>query len=163
HAAYITAVLDQARRQRDAAFAKLSAEERRFLFDWPENLVPSFYPQAAFDEASRPRLAKDRAFFSLAPEKCDWAQLAGAARTLALLTEPGYLAALKKALEAAKPIAARVPGVTGDILYHKETRHGLVLFGGKGANVYDLRVPVAFLADLGGDDIYQGKVASSFD
>lgn len=79
------------------------------------------------------------------------------------LADPGYLARLKKALEAARPIRHAVPGVRGELLYHKQTPHGLILFGGKGSNTYDLKVPVAFLADLGGDDHYHGQIASSFD
>src|SRR5205823_4975188 len=118
---------------------------------------------AFVSDDNRGRLQNDRAFCGIASQSFDWEKLVGSAKTLALLTRPAFLRKLKKRLEALKPIKEAVPGVTGDILYKKETPHGLILFGGKGANRYELKTPVAFLADLGGDDVYKGVVASSFD
>jgi hypothetical protein len=163
HAAYIEAVLDRARELRDAAVAPLSADERRSLFARPAELVNHFSPQLPFDADTRPTLEKDREFCTLLHDRCDWAKLAGAAKVLAQLADPDYLARLKAALEAARPIAEAVPGVTGDLLFKKATRHGLILFGGRGDNTYHLTTPVACLVDLGGNDTYRGALAASFD
>jgi hypothetical protein len=163
HVAYLIAALDKARDLRDQAVEKLSAEERRFLFAWPANLIQHFGPQLPFNEQTKPILKNDRTLCALIHDRCDWAKMVGAAKVLASLADPAYLAELKKVLESARPINAKVPGVTGDLLYKKHTRHGLILFGGKGPNTYHLKEPVALLVDLGGDDHYRGLVASSFD
>jgi hypothetical protein len=163
HVRYLTAVLDRARAQRDEALAKLSPADRQFLFSWPTQLIPTFGPQAGLDDRTRTVLKNDRALCAFVQDSYDWPKFVGAARTLAALADPGYLASLKQALESARPIDEKVPGVTGELLYKKETRHGLILFGGKGPNTYDLKVPVALLVDLGGDDHYKGLIASGFD
>ncbi|HYH65549.1 MAG TPA: hypothetical protein VD866_12705 [Urbifossiella sp.] len=53
--------------------------------------------------------------------------------------------------------------MTGEVLAVRETPHGLIVVGGGAANTYDPKRPVAFLADLGGDDTYRGVSASSSD
>jgi hypothetical protein len=163
HAHYLEAVLDRARELRDSAVRKLSAQERKFAFSRPPDMLTELGPQLPFEAGTRERLQKDKDFCALIHERVDWAQLAGAAKVLAALADPDYLASLQKALQAAAPIKETVPGVTGDLLYKKETRHGLILFGGKGANTYDLKEPAALIVDLGGDDHYKGLVASSAD
>ena len=82
---------------------------------------------------------------------------------LAALADLDYVADLKKTLDKAEPIKDTVAGVTGDLLFKKETPHGLILFGGKGANTYHVTTPVALLVDLGGGDTYKGVVAASAD
>jgi hypothetical protein len=163
HANHLNAVLDRARAFTDAATAKLTAEEKKLLFTWAPKLIRNIGPQLPLNDQTRPILQGDKTFCTLIAERCDWAKLVSAAKVLASLADPDYLASLKKALEAAQPIKAAVPGVTGDILLKKQTRHGLILFGGKGPNTYDLNEPVAVLVDLGGDDIYKGILAASFD
>jgi hypothetical protein len=163
HAKYWTAVLDKAKEQQDAAFAKLKPEDRKFLFEWPHSLLPNFGPMAFLDEKTERQLKNDRAFCTLATEQVDWAKFLGSARTLAALADADYLAELTKVLEKARPLEETVPGVTGELLYKKETPHGLILVGGKGPNTYHLTVPVALLIDSGGDDTYRGTVAAGFD
>jgi hypothetical protein len=163
HVQFITAVFDKAKALRDKSLEKISTDERKFLFARPPQLLSHLGPQLPLNDKTRPILQKDRDFCVLAHERIDWPRFAAAARVLAALARPDYLALLKNALEAAAPIKDTVPGVTGDILFKKETPHGLIVFGGKGPNTYDLNGPVAVLVDLGGNDTYRGQIASSWD
>ena len=163
HASYVERVLGQARTLRDGAIAKLTADNRKFMVAWPAAMLKHFGPQIALNPQTRPLCTNDRAFCAFAAIHYQWPKFVGTANTLALLADARYLALLTKALQSATPIAQKVQGVSGDILFTKETPHGLILFGGKGANRYDLTVPVAVLVDLGGDDAYTGTVAASFD
>lgn len=163
HAHHIVAVLDKAKGMRDAALVKLTPEQRRLLFARPPELVGRFWVQDDWKEKSRQRLRDDHAFVTQLGEQVDWAKFVGSAQTLLTLADAAYLAELRTALEAASPINDMVPGITGPLLFRKETPHGLILFGGKADNTYDLKMPVAFLADLAGDDRYKGVVAASHD
>ncbi|MBX9584333.1 MAG: hypothetical protein K2X87_28875 [Gemmataceae bacterium] len=164
HIRYITAVLDAADKLREEALAKLSPAERAFLFDRAAPLVRGFGPQLPVDDTTRPQLRDDLAFCTAWQEKVDGPKFAAAVRTVLLLTDPTYLDELKAAMAKAAPLAGKNPdGFGGELLAVKETRHGLIVLGGGKANAYDLKRPVAFLADLGGDDTYKGVVASSFD
>ncbi|HKB35618.1 MAG TPA: hypothetical protein VKD72_04135 [Gemmataceae bacterium] len=163
HVRYLTAVLDRAKKLRDQALTGLSAGDRTFLFGWAPQLVRNFGPQMSYNSDTKKQLLNDRAFCTFAREKFDWSAFIGSAQTLLALLDPAYLDELKKVLNEAKRIKETIPGVTGDLLLKKETPHGLILIGGKGKNTYDLKVPVALLIDLGGDDTYKGKVAASFD
>ncbi len=163
HALYIVAVLDKAKAQREAALAKVSAEQRRFLFERAAKIIEAFDVQEEWNEKTQPILKDDRTFLNLVHEQIDWAQLIGATQTLLQLTDPSYLVQLRKAMVNAAPITQTEAGVSGDLLYRMETPHGLILLGGKGDNTYDLKKPVAFLADLAGNDTYRGTVASSYD
>jgi hypothetical protein len=163
HILYLTAVLDKARALFDEATQQLKPADRRFLFDWAPRIAEHIGPQLPLNEQTRPVLQNDRAFCMLVEKQVDWAKLVGSAQTLLALLDPTYLPGLRAVLEKADSIKEAVPGVTGDILFVRETKHGLILIGGKGANSYDLKKPVALLIDLAGDDTYKGRVASSFD
>ncbi len=56
-----------------------------------------------------------------------------------------------------------VPGVDGEILAVFETPWGLLIIGGEGPNRYAPHAfdDVAFVVDLGGDDVYRGRAASA--
>lgn len=163
HAQYIVAVLDRAKGLRDAALVKLTPEQRRLLFTRAPEIVDHFWVQDSWKPKKQQRLQDDHAFVSLFAEQVDWAKFLGSVQILLALTDAGYLAELRTALESAAPSNDSVPGVSGPLLFKKETPHGLILFGGKADNSYDLKVPVAFLADVGGNDRYKGFVAASFD
>lgn len=164
HVRYITAVLDAAEKLRSAALAKLSDKDRSFAFARPAAFARDFYPQVRLTNKTRPRLRDDRTFCTLWEQSVDHAKFAASVRTLLQLTDPDYLAELRAAMAKAVPFTGKVPaGITGPVLAVAETRHGLIVLAGDGKNAYDLRRPVAFLADLGGDDSYKGTVASSFD
>jgi hypothetical protein len=160
---HLVAVLDKARELHDQAWAKVSAENRKATFDWATRIAEHFGPQVSVDDGSRPVLKNDRSFCGLVGEQVDWAKMVSSAQTLLTLLDRELLADLETALEKATPIKEKIAGVTGDILFKKETRHGLILIGGKGVNTYDLKVPVALLIDLGGDDAYKGTIASPRD
>ncbi|MBI3410025.1 MAG: hypothetical protein HY040_16920 [Planctomycetes bacterium] len=159
----ILPMLEAAKKSRDSAFKHLTAEERRFLFDHAPKFVKNFGPQLEVNKETEPILQGDLRFCELL-SKTKWKSLFNASNDLCQLAHPAFLKMIKKGfLDKLAPIAEQVPGVTGDILYKKETPHGLILVGGKGPNTYDLKVPVALLIDIGGDDVYKGVIASSFD
>ena len=163
HVPYITAVLDAADKLRAEAFVKIPDKDRAFLFARPAEFVRSFSPQVRLTDKTRPRLRDDRTFCTLWEQSVDQAKFAASVRTVLQLTDPHYLADLRAAMAKAPPFTGKVPdGINGPVLAVAETRHGLVVLGGDGKNTYDLKHPVAFLADLGGDDTYKGVVASSF-
>ena len=164
HVRYITAVLDAADKLRAEAIGKLSDKDRAFVFSRPAEFARDFYPQVRLTDKSRPWLRDDRTFCTLWEQSVDHAKFAAAIRTLLQLTDPGYLSELRAAMVKTTPFAGKVPdGIGGPVLAVAETRHGLIVLAGDGKNTYDLKRPVAFLADLGGDDSYKGVVASSFD
>lgn len=163
HVRHLIGLLSQVRDRQKKALEKLTVEEQAFLFGHPATMVPHFGPQLSYNDRTKDLLRKDQLFCKSMVEKCDWSEFVGSAKDLTVLADPSYLAALQKILAKMDPIKDTVPGVTGDILFKQETPHGLILFGGKGANTYDLKVPIALLVDLGGDDHYKGVIASCFD
>ena len=164
HLRYITAVLDAASKLREEALAKLSDQERAFLFDRADPLARGFGPQLPVNDTTRPGLRDDRTFCALWQEKVDGPKFAAAVRTALLLTDPAYLDELKGAMANAALFTGKPPdGIGGELLAVADTRHGLIVFGGGKANRYDPKRPVALLADLGGNDTYAGVVAASFD
>ncbi|HUR52625.1 MAG TPA: hypothetical protein VMZ71_00710, partial [Gemmataceae bacterium] len=164
HLRYITTILDAAEKLREEAVAKLTPKERRTMFDRPPVLIREFGPQSALNEKTRPRLEGDLECCTTWEEKIDGRAFANAVQTLLLLTDPSYLDGLRAVMAKATPLpAAATVGITGEVLAAKDTRHGLIVLGGAKANTFDLKRPVAFLADLGGDDTYKGVIAASYD
>lgn len=154
---------DEARHARDKALKAQTPKQRQVLFDHAPRLVARFGPQLAVNKGTEPLLEADRHFCENLAD-ANRSEMLSAASTLAEFCDPEIVHFLKvKYLDKLKPIAEKIAGLSGDILYKKETPHGLILVGGTGPNTYDLKVPVALLIDLGGDDVYQGVVASSFD
>jgi hypothetical protein len=163
HVAHAITVLDRARDLFDKSTQGLKPEHRKFLFDWAVRVAGHLGPQAPVNDKTRPMLKGDRTFISLVAQQVDWVQFVGAAQALLTLQEPAFLDSLRAALQKTPPLQEEVPGVTGQLLFKRETKHGLVLIGGGQKNTYDLKKPVALLIDLAGDDVYRGKVASPFD
>jgi hypothetical protein len=161
--AQIEAVLDAARKQRDSALNEISADDLKYTFAWPTQQIKTFGPQLGFDDNTKTILRNDRAFCFHCAEKTDSTKFLGAAHTLLALADADFLAALAKAAQKREPLKEKVEGVTGDLLLVKETRHGLILIGGRGVNTYETKKPIAVIVDLGGDDVYKGTIASSFD
>lgn len=164
HVRHITAVLDAAEKLREEALAKLTAKDRAVLFDRPTKLIHEFGPQLELDDKTRPALRDDLAFCTAWAETIDGPKFVAAVQTFLQLTDPAYLDELRAAMEKAPALAGKVPeGGGGDVLAVAETRHGLIVLAAKTKNTFDLKKPVAFLADLGGDDTYKGIAASSSD
>jgi len=160
---YITAVLAAARVQRDHAVRKLKPRQQKFMVNWAPNLIVNYGPQIPFNAQAKPVLQKDLAFVSFIWDDTDWSAFTGAAATLCVFTENKFIQRVKAACFTARASRARLPGVTGTLYYQEKTEHGWILIGGKGKNKYALEEPVAVLVDLGGDDTYLGRIASSHD
>ena len=160
---FATAVFDRARSLRDEAIVQIPADKQTFMINWQGTMSQAFGPQLPLNEQTQPLLQNDRAFCAFMELHCDWGKFVGAAHTLAVLAEPEHVDRLRRVLASARPVREKVAGVGGDILYHAETPHGLILFGGPGDNTYELNRPVALLVDAGGNDRYQGVIATSYD
>jgi len=178
HIAFIEEVLRSAEDLRNQALAKLSRKDRKSMLNWSAKMVNGFYPHffgtdpkwlKRFGVPPKSRVVvqgktlqivrNDAAFCRLWNDKCDVRKMATAAGVLAALADARFLHSLDAAMAAAKG-PARVPGVTGRLLYHSQTPLGMILIGGKGPNTYALTQPAALIIDLGGNDTYQGQIAA---
>ncbi|MBM4123731.1 MAG: hypothetical protein FJ246_02055 [Nitrospira sp.] len=159
--AYLVAVLQQAIQLREQALSKINQADRQFLFDHAAALAERFSPQiSGLDEEARPQAEKDRRFFQLVGERLDYASLIAAAQVLTRLSDEDWLNSLAESFQAHRPLEMTIPGITGDVLLVRETSTGLIVIGGFGPNTYELDQRIALLIDLGGDDLYQGLIAS---
>ncbi len=155
HLAQIERVLAEANRLRDAAFVRLSAEEKEFL---EKNLVPL---AAKFEEwnylyqdIDADRLARNERVIDLA-SRVDRAKLVDSALELSRLAEPAYARALKRDLARAKLDLGK------ETVLSRETPYGRVLIGGTGDNRYTALDDIAVVIDLGGDDFYGNRAGAS--
>lgn len=58
------------------------------------------------------------------------------------------------------PLPGKMKGVTGDVLLYSQTEWGTLIIGGEGDNVYT--GDFAAIIDLGGNDVYRGRVGTGF-
>ncbi|ULA63269.1 MAG: conserved exported protein of unknown function [Nitrospira sp.] len=161
---FLTDTLEDAAIQRERALANLSEDERRFLFKHVRTLADQFAPHSTepiLDRAAHRKL--DAEFARLVDEQLDYAALIASAQTLARLGNDRFLQNLAKTFRQQPPIPQPPPGITGDVLFAQQTRAGLLVIGGPGANTYDLDRRTLLVIDLGGDDAYHGIIASSGD
>lgn len=164
HVKYVVAVLDAALERRENALLKIDEKDREFLHAWPARHVETFGPQLTLNDQTKPLLESDVRFCALAARSFDTPAFLSSVLTVLRLAEPTFLDSLRRAMENAKPIAAKGPdGLTGELLHASQTKNGWIIIGAKGKNTYSGKDSVAFLADLGGDDSYKGLIASSFD
>ncbi len=163
HVEHLITCFDRAKELRDGALGKLGAEDRKAMFSWVANLMGYFGPQLPLRKETRTLLHNDRNFCRIVWQHYDWEKLLAAAKCLAGLASEANIEQLKQVLEHAPPAETSIDGVTGEILFAKETPHGWIIFGGVEANAYELSQPVAIIVDLGGDDVYRGTVATSCD
>lgn len=161
---FLTDTLEDAAIQREKALANLSDDERRLLFKHARTLADQFAlrsnepaPERAAD------LKLDAEFARLVDEQLDYAGLIAAAQTVARLGNERFLQHLALTFQRRTPLQQPPPGITGDVLFVQQTRSGLIVIGGPGANTYDLDRRVLLVIDLGGDDTYHGIIASSGD
>jgi len=87
--------------------------------------------------------------------RIDFHALESAAALLAGLAAPEIKAALIEEFSnrsIAKPPAWLADQVTGAIVHAEQTRHGAIIVGGPGPNLYT--GPAALIIDTGGDDVY---------
>lgn len=163
HLAHIERVLGRAKALRDEAIARLPKGADKFMAAWPAQMLRSYRPQLRVNKQTQPILQNDHAFCVMGSSVCQWDKMLGAARLLASLAEPGFLASLQEAAADARPIGGQIKGVTGNLVLRKNTPHGLILIGGTGSNTYELTEPVALIIDLGGNDRYKGRIGASGD
>jgi HEAT repeat protein len=83
--------------------------------------------------------------------------LSGLAVALAANRTRMLLAATPPAYPLEMP-PVKADGVQGECLYYAETKWGRVVVGGRGRNVYD--GDFCLVIDLGGDDVYTGRVGA---
>ncbi|MFO0706081.1 MAG: hypothetical protein U0412_04425 [Nitrospira sp.] len=157
--AFLTDTLEDAAIQREKAFANLSEDERRFLFKHARTLAEQFHPRST-DQA---KLKLDAEFARLVDEQIDYAALITAAQAVARLGNERFLQHLALTFQQRPPLTQPPPGITGDVLFVQQTRAGLIVIGGAGANTYDLDRRFLLVIDLGGDDTYHGIIAAPGD
>lgn len=160
---HLEATLDQAGKLHEEALKKFTLRDRRFLFDWPAPLLSRFGPQVKVTDGNRQLLQNDRAFCGLVVTRYDWPKVLGSAEVLLSLASKERLKVIRQVFAGVQPLKEKVPGCSGDILFHKRTEQGHIIIAGAGINRYQLKEPTALLIDLGGDDIYEGTIASSAD
>ncbi len=156
--------LEEASRYRDKALAKLTQDDKQFVFSHGWSIVERFTPQISLSSDSTLAQAKaDFRFVQLIEEQVDYGYLIAAAQILAGLADEGWLR--RVAATFSRPVAtALVPaGVTGEVFHVEETPYGLIVIGGPGSNTYELDRRFALVIDLGGDDVYRGTIAASSD
>jgi len=148
---------------RNSAISKLDPKERKMIFARTEEIVKEFGPQEEPGVEAEKRMQADMDFVKASWEKIDWGLMMKSAQRLLLLSDPKrqqYLLASLKSVQAKDP---KVPGVLGKVLYEERTPYGWIIIGGAGKNSYDVKEPVALIVDIGGNDSYSGRIASSAD
>lgn len=63
-------------------------------------------------------------------------------------------------LPTTEPIPGKVKGVTGEVLLYSQTQWGVFVVGGTSDNIYS--GDFAAIIDLGGDDVYRGRVGAGY-
>ncbi len=159
---FFTDVLQQAYEDREKALRNLSPDERLFLFTQAASIVDQFIPHRAGLTASEEALKKkEREFARLLVERLDYANLITAAQRLTRLGNEHFLRRLAVAFSNRRSVPGTIPGVTGDVLFARETSYGLVIIGGSGPNGYELDARFSLVIDLGGADVYRGSIGAS--
>lgn len=156
--------LAQASLYRDKALRNLTEAEKHFLFLQAESMAEHFIPQiSSLTGQAGVRVKADLRFAELLEERVDYADLIAAAQVLARLANERWLHQIATAWTTPLPPSAVPPGVTGDVLLVQETSYGLIVIGGPGPNTYELDKYIGMIIDVGGKDLYRGRIASSVD
>ena len=162
--AFMLESLEEASLHREKAVAHLTEEERRFLFSHAQTLAEQFSPQISNLSTKKiARVQADQRFAELIEEQVDYANLIAAAQVLARLANDPWARQLVAVFGQAPPLSKAPTGVTGTVLHVEETPYGMILIGGAGPNTYELDQRFGLVIDLGGDDLYRGKIAASGD
>jgi len=147
--------LGRAAAARARAFADLSAEDVAFLeaslWDLPEAFNSDIYIHLDED---RGRFVRNRRIVDLAA-RVDYAALEEAALAAAELADPQWASQTALGLREALADSLGLP-----ILVDVKTKAGRVVVGGVGPHWYR-DTDVAFLLDLGGDDLYTGDAGGA--
>jgi hypothetical protein len=161
----LVSVLTKAEELREKALERLTPADRQALFDHAASFVDNFIPQITVLPQEIAGIEADRHFAELSTGQLDYDSLVKAAQTLAPLADDDWLDRIAEIVQAdmglPKPAIPR--GVTGEVLYVRETPYGLIVIGGPGPNTYELDERFAIVIDVGGDDVYRGTIASGAD
>ena len=164
YVAFLLSVIEQAYQLREKALRRLSLEERQFLFEHAASLAEHFVPQReGLDEQTRQHAEADRRFCQLVSERLDYAAMGAAAQALARLAGDSLLDRLGNVFRDRQALPAPPDGITGEVVWARQTPYGLIVIGGPGPNTYNLDKRFAIVIDLGGDDTYTGAIAAAAD
>lgn len=161
HLTYIEGRLDEARKLRNAAFAKLPEGQQRFLHLRGLELLQVARQTPHIADVSRRNPDRLRELLGAVAliERVDRAALLQSALALAPLSDPAYLDQLARDLaETPADPGAKLEGARGELLASRQTSAGLLVVGGKGPNHY--LGGAALILDIGGDDTYGPGCAS---
>lgn len=158
----IVHTLERAASHRDRALKHLTREDRDFLFRHAANWAEHFTPQySSISDPTTAQLVSNMRFARLLTEQVDYTGLIASAQELARLADAQWLDAIAGAFRTAPPLQTVPPGVTGEIVFAKDTTYGLIVIGGTGPNTYETDERFAVIIDLGGNDLYRGLIGAS--
>ena len=144
HLDQLVDVLQQLRRTREEAFAKLTEDERKYLADNCDKLFDMFADAKDLD----PRVLEIAA-------RVDLTKLLESGQTLWRLSNDGYLDDLESAVRKAWQLAGRPEG----IFINRDSPIGKIVVAGNG-NTWHTE-DAAILLDLGGKDFYTNNAGAS--
>jgi len=154
HLSQLAKRLESAVALREAAFAELSGEDRKFIFDNIDSLGKIFEERTYIHtNENKDEFQKHLRLIELAL-KIDFSPLRSAFFLLCEIVSPDYLAALEKDLRAAGLDLSK------KIVAERATSFGKIIIGGKADNWY-MDNDAAIIIDLGGDDFYTNNSGSS--
>jgi hypothetical protein len=161
HLSFVISILQQAHDLRALALQNLNPEDRRFLFEYPAQLVEDFYIH--FPELDDPTLQKandDLRFSRLVAHQLNYSKLVASAQVLAQLADAEWLGRMGRSFLAQQTSSPSLPGIQGNVLLVEDTSVGRIIIGGPDPNQYDLDQGIALVIDVGGNDTYRGKIAA---
>ena len=163
--AFMLESLEEASLHREKAVAHLTEEERRFLFSHAQTLAEQFSPQISNLSTKKiARVQADQRFAELIEEQVDYANLIAAAQVLArLANDPWARQLVARVWSGSAAVEGPRPALPETVLHVEETPYGMIVIGGAGPNTYELDHRFGLVIDLGGDDLYRGKIAASTD
>ncbi len=151
----IEAALERAAGCHAMAFAELSDDDREFLSEHRWDLSDAFAGETYihFDE-DRERFARNKRILDIA-RRVDYGALMECADATARLSSPGWAEAAAELIEHAFH-----DSLGGAILAERATEHGRIVIAGTGDD-WHREENVAFLLDVGGDDLYTGSAGGA--
>jgi len=160
--AFMIGSLEQASLHREKALTNLTEAERHFLFLHARSIAEHFTPQiSSLSNQASAQVNADLRFAELLEKQIDYASLLATAQVLARLANEPWLHQAAATWTIPLPVSAIPPGVTGDVLLVQKTSYGLIIIGGSGPNTYEIEEGVGLIIDVGGNDLYRGKIAAS--
>ncbi|MBI5359712.1 MAG: PDZ domain-containing protein [Planctomycetes bacterium] len=152
----IEAILVSAQAYRQKAFAALTADEIKFLYENIFGLTDKFMDNIYIDEDTPKELLQNNMKILKLSQKINYDELFAMGLALEYLVIPASQLGDGAGLRDSAP----AEGVTGTVLFYKKTDFGPIVIGGKGPNRYNS--PAAVIIDLGGDDFYANNCGASW-